>query len=201
MTCHDKAADERARRFRDVALPCLDEVYRLARFLMRNQADAEDAVQECYLRALRSFDTWRGPAIKPWLLAILRNVCYGEFGRRERKEMPVDLADVEHEAGQPLWQEPTASPDAEIIKGQESAALRQLIQSLPAQFREALVLRELNDMSYNEIAEVTGVPVGTVMSRLARARALLVWKAKGVAQQPGETGSPMRKSLERVAGA
>jgi RNA polymerase sigma-70 factor (ECF subfamily) len=203
MSCHDKAGDERARRFRDAALPCLDDAYNLARFLMRNQADAEDAVQESYLRALRHFDSWRGDGpIKPWLLAIVRNVCYGEFERRGRKEMPVDLVEFGHQAEQPLWQEPPASPDAEIVKRQESAALRQLIHSLPAHFREALVLCELNDMSYREIAEVTGVPVGTVMSRLARARALLVWKAKGcIAQQSGETDLSMRKSLERVAGA
>ena len=99
MTSYDKAGDERARRFRDIALPCLDDAYRYARFLMRNPADAEDAVQECYLRALRSFDSWRGPAIKPWLLAILRNVCYGELARRGRQETPVDLADFESRSG------------------------------------------------------------------------------------------------------
>ena len=178
----DKAAEERARRFRDAALPCLDDVYRLARFLMRNQADAEDAVQECYLRALRHFESWRGDGdIKPWLLAILRNVCYGEFGRRGRKETPVDLVDLGAGAEQPLWQEPQAPPDSDIVARQESAVIRQLIDSLPVHFREAIVLRELNDMSYREIAEVTGVPVGTVMSRLARARALLAWKAKDIA--------------------
>ena len=73
---------DKARRFRDAALPYLDDVYTLARYLLRNTGDAEDAVQECYLRALRHFDTFRGPAIKPWLFAILRNVCRGEFARR-----------------------------------------------------------------------------------------------------------------------
>lgn len=74
--------EDRARRFRDAALPHLDDVYTLARYLLRNSADAEDAVQECYLRALSHFDTFRGPAIKPWLFAILRNICRGEFARR-----------------------------------------------------------------------------------------------------------------------
>ena len=78
---------DRARRFRDAALPHLDDVYTLARYLMRNQVDAEDAVQECYLRALRHFDSYRGPAMKPWLLTILRNVCKTEFTRRS--EQPV----------------------------------------------------------------------------------------------------------------
>src|SRR5690242_1031980 len=73
---------DKARRFRDAALPYLDDIYTLARYLLRDTADAEDAVQECYLRALRHFDTFRGPAIKPWLFAILRNVCRGEFARR-----------------------------------------------------------------------------------------------------------------------
>src|ERR1700743_1681372 len=195
----DQAADARARRFRDVALPCLDDAYRLARFLMRNQADAEDAVQECYLRALRHFDSWRGDGdIKPWLLAILRNVCYGEFARRGRKETPADLAGFEHEAAQPLWQGPPAAPGDGLISSQVSAPIRQLIDSLPAHFREALVLRELNDMSYREIAQATGVPVGTVMSRLARARALLVWKAKGGAL--GATGESGATSLESLTG-
>src|ERR1700759_1763567 len=112
----DQAADARARRFRDVALPCLDDAYRLARFLMRNQADAEDAVQECYLRALRHFDSWRGDGdIKPWLLAILRNVCYGEFGRRGRRDVSTDLDGNEHLAEQALWLEPQAPPDSAII--------------------------------------------------------------------------------------
>src|SRR5271167_3950239 len=86
------AEPERMRTFQAAALPHLDDVYTLARYLMRNTDDAEDAVQECYLRALRHFDSYRGPAMKPWLLAILRNVCNGEFARRGRAETPTDLA-------------------------------------------------------------------------------------------------------------
>src|SRR6202000_2322538 len=93
MRCHDKNEEDRARRFRDVALPCLDDAYRLAYFLMRNRTDAEDAVQECYLRALRHFDTYRGSAIKPWLLMILRNVCYGSFAKRGQQEQVSDDED------------------------------------------------------------------------------------------------------------
>src|ERR1043165_537509 len=105
---------ERARRFRDAALPHLDDVYTLARHLLRDTSDAEDAVQECYLRALRHFDTFRGPAIKPWLFAILRNVCRGEFARRSSGLHYVDQyvdgeTDKDEDAVRPLWQEPQVS--------------------------------------------------------------------------------------------
>ena len=159
-----------ARRFRDAAVPYLDEVYSLARYLLRNPADAEDAVQECYLRALRHFDTFQGPAIKPWLMAILRNVCRAEYGRRKTAaDGDAELAD----SAVPLWQEPQQPPDAEVLARKDSESIRTLVAALPEAFREVLVLREVNDLSYREIAKVIGAPVGTVMSRLARARALL----------------------------
>jgi RNA polymerase sigma factor (sigma-70 family) len=165
---------DRARRFRDAALPHLDDVFTLARYLMRNSPDAEDAVQECYLRALRHFDSYRGPAMKPWLLAILRNVCNAEFARRGRQETPGEFADDgEAEATPPIWQEPQASPEAALLRQQDGDTIRRLVAALPQPFREAIVMREINDLSYHEIAEVAGVPVGTVMSRLARARSML----------------------------
>jgi RNA polymerase sigma-70 factor (ECF subfamily) len=174
------AEQEKMRRFRDAALPHLDDVYTLARYLMRNPTDAEDAVQECYLRALRHFDSYRGPAMKPWLLAILRNVCKAEFARRGKDEVPTDFAQDESVAeDMPMWQEPQASPEKLILRQQDSATIRRLVAELPEPFRETIVLREVNDLSYQEIAEVAGVPVGTVMSRLARARAMLrsAWNA------------------------
>jgi RNA polymerase sigma-70 factor (ECF subfamily) len=178
---NDAVADqERMRRFRDAALPHLDDLYTLARYLMRNATDAEDAVQECYLRALRHFDSYRGPAMKPWLLAILRNVCKAEFARRGKDEVPTDFAQDESVAeDMPMWQEPQASPEKLILRQQDSATIRRLVADLPEPFRETIVLREVNDLSYQEIAEVAGVPVGTVMSRLARARAMLrsAWNA------------------------
>jgi RNA polymerase sigma-70 factor (ECF subfamily) len=172
---NDAVADEeKMRRFRDAALPHLDDVYTVARYLMRNTSDAEDAVQECYLRALRHFDSYRGPAMKPWLLAILRNVCNAEFARRSREEFPTDYADDELANDEmPMWQEPQASPEKTMLRQQDSATIRRLVAELPEPFREAIVLREINDLSYREIAQVAGVPVGTVMSRLARARAML----------------------------
>jgi RNA polymerase sigma-70 factor, ECF subfamily len=174
------AEQEKMRRFRDAALPHLDDLYTLARYLMRNPTDAEDAVQECYLRALRHFDSYRGPAMKPWLLAILRNVCKAEFARRGKDDVPTDFAQDESVAeDMPMWQEPQASPEKLILRQQDSATIRRLVAELPEPFRETIVLREVNDLSYQEIAEVAGVPVGTVMSRLARARAMLrsAWNA------------------------
>jgi RNA polymerase sigma-70 factor (ECF subfamily) len=180
-------AADRALRFRDAALPYLDDAYRLAHFLMRNQADAEDAVQECYLRALRSFDSLRGPAIRPWLLTILRNVCYAELTRRGRHDTSDNLGDADHNVGEPLWQEPSTAPDVAILDRQDGAAIRELVAALPVPLRETIVMREFNEMSYRDIAEAAGVPIGTVMSRLSRARAMLLvaWKAmEGAPQEP-----------------
>ena len=176
---------DKARRFRDAALPLLNDVYTLARYLLRDTADAEDAVQECYLRALRHFDTFRGPAIKPWLFAILRNVCRGEFARKSSGLNYIDQyvggeTDKDEDAVRPLWQEPQVSPETETLHQRDTQTIRRLVAELPDQFREAIVLREINDLSYREIADVVGVPVGTVMSRLARARSMLrkAWMAK-----------------------
>lgn len=173
MAGYADAEHDRARRFRDAALPHLDDVFTLARYLLRNAADAEDAVQECYLRALRHFDNYRGPAMKPWLLTILRNVCNAEFARRGRQALAdQDKADAGVE-DMPLWQEPQTSPEAALLRQHDDATMRKLVAALPQPFREILVLREINDLSYQDIAQVAGVPVGTVMSRLARARSML----------------------------
>jgi RNA polymerase sigma-70 factor (ECF subfamily) len=173
---------DRARRFRDAALPHLDDVFTFAHYLMRNVADAEDAVQECYLRALRHFDSYHGPAMKPWLLAILRNVCNSEFARRATQPAPSECDEGEQSANElPLWQEPQPSPEAELLRRRDDEAIRRLVAALPQPFRETVVLRDINNLSYREIADVAGVPVGTVMSRLARARSMLraAWNVEG----------------------
>jgi RNA polymerase sigma factor (sigma-70 family) len=167
------ANQDKARRFRDAALPHLDDVYTLARYLLHNTADADDAVQECYLRALRYFDTFRGTKIKPWLFAILRNVCRGEFARRSHATLAMDDTTDDTEDAVPLWQEEQASPETEMLHQRDTEAIRRLVAELPDPFREAIVLREVNELSYSEIADVVGVPIGTVMSRLARARSML----------------------------
>jgi RNA polymerase sigma-70 factor (ECF subfamily) len=178
MSADDAA--EKASRFREAALPHLDDVYTLARYLMRTKADTDDAVQECYLRALRHFDSYRGSAMKPWLLAILRNVCNTEFARRSARTVPLSADGDDHAADELMWQEPPVSPEIELMKRSDGNTIRRLIAALPPAFREAVVLRDINNLSYRDIAEVTGVPVGTVMSRLARARTMLraAWNAE-----------------------
>ena len=172
--------DDRARRFREAALPYLDDVYTLARYLLRDSTDAEDAAQECYLRALRHFDTYRGPAIKPWLFAILHNVCRREFSRRSSAPLAKEGQTEADEEATPLWQEAQRTPETQILRERDEEAIRRLVAELPEPFRETIVLREINDLSYREIADVVGAPVGTVMSRLARARSMLrnAWMAE-----------------------
>lgn len=172
----------KARRFRDAALPHLDAVYTLARYLLRNQADAEDAVQECYLRALRHFETLRSPDIKPWLFAILRNVCRTEYARRSVVELrDVNAALDKSEDVEPLWGEAPETPETTMMRKLDAATIQRLVAALPEAFREVIVLREIDDLSYRDIAEVVGAPVGTVMSRLARGRSILrtAWLAEG----------------------
>jgi RNA polymerase sigma-70 factor (ECF subfamily) len=178
-----KASDdnpEKARRFREAALPLLDDVYTLARYLLRDASDAEDAVQECYLRAFKHFDSYRGPAMKPWLFAILRNVCRAEYARRATTPTS-PIEDVPQSAEQaPLWHEVQETPEAQLLRRWDSDTVRRLIATLAEPFRETFVLREIQNLSYREIAAVAEVPVGTVMSRLARARAMLrsAWMAE-----------------------
>lgn len=171
---------ERAQRFRDAALPYLDDVYTLARHLLREPADADDAVQECYLRALKHFDGYRGPAIKPWLLAILRNVCRAEFARRASSPIGPREDAAEEEQPTPLWHEAQDDPEAQVLRRRDATTIRRLVADLAEPFRETFVLREIHDLSYREIADIVDAPVGTVMSRLARARALLrtAWMAE-----------------------
>ena len=164
----------KARRFREAALPYLDDVYTLARYLLRDASDAEDAVQECYLRALKHFDSYRGPAMKPWLFAILRNVCHAEYARRAHA--PTAAIDDTPEAAEqtPIWQrERGKRRKPQMLRERDAGAIRRLIDALAEPFKETFVLREINNLSYREIADAVGAPVGTVMSRLARARAML----------------------------
>src|SRR3954466_14945271 len=178
-----KASDDdsqKSRRFREAALPYLDDAYTLARYLLRDAADAEDAVQECYLRAFKHFDSYRGPAMKPWLFAILRNVCRAEYARRATTPTS-PIEDVVETAEQaPLWHEAQETPEAQLVRAKDSDTIRRLITALAEPFRETFVLREIQNLSYREIADVAEVPVGTVMSRLARARAMLrsAWMAE-----------------------
>ena len=159
--------DERRRRFEAQALPHLDAAYNLARWLARSPTDAEDIVQDAMLRAFRAFDGFRGGDAKPWLLAIVRN-CWRNMG-----------ADTKRRGHTPLPEGDSAAlvadddPEMRAMETSEGRRLDAVIALLSEEFREVLILREMEDMSYQEIADVTGVPIGTVMSRLARARAML----------------------------
>jgi RNA polymerase sigma factor (sigma-70 family) len=179
MTYDTKAGDDRAQRFRDATRLHIDDVYTLAHFLTCNQAEAEDAVQQCYLDASHCFDSFHGPAMKTRLLTILRKICYEKLARQGWYEPSAGPPYGEH-VEEPLRRQPEARPNAEALLSRQNGAItRQLVVGLPLPFREIIVLRELNSMSYREIAEIVGAPIGTVMSVLARARAMLLvaWKA------------------------
>jgi RNA polymerase sigma-70 factor (ECF subfamily) len=163
----------KAERFKALALPLLDDIYTLARYLLRSTSDADDAVQECYLRAFRHFDTFNGGAIKPWLFAILRNVCHASFAGRARLVFTADDIDAGATRAIPIWREDVDTPEQAMLRRHDSDTMRRLIGELPAEFNEVIVLREINDLSYRDIAIVIEAPIGTVMSRLARARGML----------------------------
>ena len=161
MTSAGTSAD-----FERLFLPHLNAAYNLARLLTRNTQDAEDIVQESYLRALRAFSTFHGEACRPWLLAIVRNTAFSWL-RKNGAHAAHSEFDERHHAGV------EQSPETQSLGAEQSARLNRCIEKLPADFREAIALREQEDLSYREISEITGVPVGTVMSRLARARVRL----------------------------
>jgi RNA polymerase sigma factor (sigma-70 family) len=165
------------RRFRDAVMPHLDDAYNLARYLTRNAADADDIVQDAYLRAFRFFPSFRGDNARAWLLAIVRNCFYSSLKSRPRGDTAT-LTDVDLDTLNPatvtsdLWASDAETPEQTLMRLDDVRVVRALIETLPTQFREALVLREMEEMSYQDIAVITDVPIGTVMSRLARARQL-----------------------------
>jgi RNA polymerase sigma-70 factor, ECF subfamily len=158
-------------RFAELALPHLDAAYNLARWLTRDPTDASDVVQEAMLRALRFFGSYRGGSAKSWLLTIVRNTAIDWM----RANRPVHIAPPPLDDSDPLENIPAEGddPEAALIRIGDREQLNRLIAALPAEFRECLVLREMEELSYKEIAAVTGVPLGTVMSRLSRARLLM----------------------------
>ena len=151
-------------------LPHLDAAYNLARWLVRDGHDAQDVVQDALVRALRHFDGFRGGDPRPWLLAIVRNAAWAWLGARRPGD--VDVPDDELDAALAAGAPPT-DPESLAIRHAQRREIDEAIAALPIAFREALVLRELEELSYREIARITDVPIGTVMSRLSRARHLL----------------------------
>ena len=161
-------------RFRDTVLPLLDDAYSLAKWLSHSPTDAEDIVQDAALRALQALSSVSVDRPKPWFLAIVRNAAMTFMTRNRRKTVAYagDMADLDaldlregDDAG--------PNPEQELIALEDGERLRQAIAGLPSPFLETLVMRDINGLSYREIAEATETPVGTVMSRLARARAML----------------------------
>ena len=152
-------------RFEQVVLPHLNAAYNLARWLTRNDHDAEDVVQEAYLRALRFFGGFHGGDGRAWLLTIVRNTCFDWLRRNRPAEVPVSFDEDLHS---PVV--PGETSDDLLIKRADRHRLREALEALPLVWREVLILRELEGLSYKEIADVAGIKMGTVMSRLARAR-------------------------------
>ena len=152
-------------RFEQSILPHLDAAYNLARWLTRNEHDAEDMAQESYLRAFKFFDGFHGTDARAWLLAIVRNTCYTWLhqnrGRETMASFDEEIHTIENEA---------SNPAKLALKSDDREMLKEALEELPIEFREVVVLRDLEELSYKQVAEVANIPLGTVMSRLARAR-------------------------------
>ena len=174
--------DDRRGRFEAQVLQHLDAAYRYARWLCRSAADADDVLQEATLRAYRSFEDLRGADGRAWLLSIVRNCHLTALKQRQRRNL-VPLPEEHDEGGAELVAS-TPGPEAAALQRDERRTLQRLLSTLPEEHREILVLREIEDMGYREIATVTSLPIGTVMSRLARARASL--RARWLQEVPGE---------------
>jgi len=154
--------------FEETMLPHLDAAHNLATWLLRNEQDAEDVVQEAYLRAFKSFDGFRGSNGRPWLLTIVRNASYTFLKENKAVDLTIPFDDEIHAIGQE-----SASPATILEHAEDAELMNSAMNDLPAEFREILTLRHQEELSYQEIGEILKIPVGTVMSRLARARAKL----------------------------
>lgn len=150
-------------RFEHAVMPHFDAAYNLARWLTRSAQDADDVVQEAYLRAFTFFDGFRGGDGRGWLLSIVRNTCFTWLRKNRSQELMTEFDEGLHGLD-------AANPETLHLRRADAQMVREGLEKLPAEFREVLVLREMEDLSYKEIAEVTGLALGTVMSRLSRAR-------------------------------
>ena len=176
------AERRRRSRFEKVVLPHLDAAHALARWLTRNDADAADVAQEAVLRAYRYFDTYHEGNAKSWLLRIVRRTCYSWLERNRPTEVVPLEADAGGDDDGAATLQAAGNTEALLQNRSDLRRLDALIEALPAPLREVIVLRELHELGYREIAEVTGVPIGTVMSRLHRARSALrrAWDGKDI---------------------
>jgi RNA polymerase sigma-70 factor (ECF subfamily) len=178
-------------RFERLVMPHLDAAYSLATWLVRDDAQAEEAVQDSYLRAFRYFDSLRGDDARPWLLGIVRNTCYSllQRARQDGAPLPFDEEGCGEDAvaAGAVVSFPV-NPEAAAIREADCESVRSALRALPVEFREAVVLREIHGFSYREIAAACEVPIGTVMSRIARGRRLLQ-QALGTPVQNKDTGT------------
>ena len=156
-------------RFDASVLPYLDAAYNLARYLLRDEHEAEEAVQEAFLRAIRHFPGFRGTDGRAWLLSIVRNACFTQLRRRRTGGEAIEFDEQIHSLD-----EERSAPEADLARALAAESLHRGLDQLAIEFREVLVLRELEELSYKEIAHVIGVPIGTVMSRLSRGRRQLL---------------------------
>jgi len=152
-------------RFEAVVLPHLPAAYNLARWLMRNDQDADYVVQEAYLRAFKFFSGYRGGESRTWLLTIVRNTCYSWLQRNRSHELTVSIDEAQEDLTIDF-----ANPELRLVRNADALMVREALAELPLEFREVMVMRELEELSYKEIAAVADLPIGTVMSRLARGR-------------------------------
>jgi len=164
--------NEKRTRFELLVIPHLDAAYNLARWLLRSDQDARDVTQEAMLRAYQFFDSFRGGEVRPWLMAIVRNRCYSWFERHRPGDLELSF-DEQMDSGafvDPAGAGQTGGPEADYMRKARAQAVRDAVARLPLEFREVVIYREFEDLSYKEIARIIDVPPGTVMSRLARAR-------------------------------
>jgi RNA polymerase sigma factor (sigma-70 family) len=165
-------------RFQQVVLPYMDAAYNLARWLTSSTEEAEDVTQEAFLRAFKFFDSFRGEDARTWLLAIVRNVFYTQWRRTRSSGASTEFDEEMHsfsdDESLPEMGRADTNPESILSRNDDIRLLDQALRALPVEYREALVLRELEDLSYKEIATTLDVPIGTVMSRLARARRLML---------------------------
>jgi len=160
--------ENKVKAFEETFIPHLDAAYNLARWMTRSDQDAQDVVQEAYLRALRFFGGFQGRESRAWMLTIVRNTCYTWMQQHRSRELTAVFDEETHGA-----ESGSSDPAAAMLQKADGRLLKQALEELPFEFREAIVMRELEGLSYKEIAEITNVPIGTVMSRLARARTRL----------------------------
>ena len=155
----------KAVRFEEIALPHLSAAYNLARWLVHNDQDAEDVVQEAYLRAFKYFGGYRGGEGRTWLLTIVRNTSYSWLQRNRARELTDSIDETEEEVAIDF-----SNPESLLLENIDARMVREALAELPVEFREVMVMRELEELSYKEIATIADLPIGTVMSRLARGR-------------------------------